>query len=354
MSRHSVHFSSLFFLLSLLVNQTGYSNTIHEENQTMLKRPILWQTSTDVPEKLNPVNLHQVYFREKVDIAKIADELTTSANDPYEASLPMIISANLGDVGHYKLALGKLNEKMDLLNEKPENFERWMRNNSFKAWMLGRVLLSAANMNDPGNIATAKNKMRALLEEKITPEDNMAFNTWAWGYLAALNESEYLSCRKKMLDDSVVLSEKYQAEPGNHDALSNALWAWVMDLSAASAKNYKDYHHIKQKMIELTGKKSITETLETGLLRTEKSNDYPAWALAKVLHAAANMQDWALYDEIKPAVAVSIEAARQTDKKAEYALAITDNQLAIEAEKTLRLRREVPMPSAKRARITSP
>lgn len=152
-----------------------------------------------------------------------------------------------------------------------------------------------------------------------------------------------------MLTSAFELTEKYHANTANHGALSNALWAWVMDLSAASAKNYTDYKSIKMSILQLAGKKSIAEALETGLLRTADSNDYPAWALAKVRLAAAIMQDWKLYDELTPVVTASTEAAKSADAKAEYALAMGDNQWAIEAEKKFRINK-LPEPATKRSK----
>ena len=74
--------------------------------------------------------------------------------------------------------------------------------------------------------------------------------------------------------------------------------------------------------------KQVTQALENSLLRIATSNDYPAWALAKVRLAAAVMRDKELYQEINNPLLSSIEAAKLADAKAEYILAVLNNALA--------------------------
>lgn len=264
------------------------------------------------------------------------DELAKSAKDPYAASLPLIASAGLGDEKRYDATRTQMLNALDTLDKKPDDCPQWMRNNSFKAWMLGRVLLAADNMKDDKTVSQTKNKLSLLLEEKMTKDDNFAFFTWAQGYRAALNKTEYELSKKRMISDSMQLSEKYKVKPTDHGALSDALWGWVMDLSAsANANDKQSYEFVKEQIKSLTREQSVSKALETGLLRTADSNDYPAWALAKVRLAAATMLDKELYQDIDNALISSIESSKKAGAKAEYALAVVDSQLAIQAGKEL-------------------
>lgn len=114
---------------------------------------------------------------QKAEMEKIIDELASSATDPYKASLPLMISASLNDQARYKSSCTNLFKQLKNLQEHPENFEDWMKNNSFKAWMLGRALLAANTMRDDLIVDHVKNIMPSLLEAKAAPEDNPAFAT---------------------------------------------------------------------------------------------------------------------------------------------------------------------------------
>lgn len=285
-----------------------------------------------------PKNLKGIDFSERAKVETIVDDLAKSVADPYAASLPLITSAELGDEKRYKAAHIKMLNTLDVLEKKPENCPEWMRNESFKAWMWGRVLLAADSMGEAKDVEQAKTAISRLLENKMTEKDSLAFYTWAWGYRAALNKTEYGLSEKHMMSDANQLRELYKKDIKNHDALSNALWAYVMNFSAsANANDQKKYDEIKDEMKSLTGEQSVSGSLEKGLLRTEKSNDYPAWALAKIRYAAAVKGDKDLYQELDAVVTSSIEAAEKAGAKAEYALSVVDNQLAILVGKRLML-----------------
>lgn len=264
------------------------------------------------------------------------DELANLAKDPYAASLPLIASAGLGDKNQYYTACAQMLKTLEILDAKPTEFPEWQRSNSFKAWMWGRVLLAADSMADAETITLAKGKLLSLLDKKITKEDNFSYFTWAWGYRAALNQTEYDISHKRMVNDAVQLTEKYKAKQEDHGALSAALWAWVMNLSAsANAGDQHTYALIKEQIKFLTGAESVTKALEIGLLRKSDDNDYPAWALAKVRRAAAIMGDENLYNEISKATESSIEGAKNAEANAEYAISIVENRLATLAGKKL-------------------
>ena len=80
----------------------------------------------------------------------------------------------------------------------------------------------------------SKNKLSSLLNTEITKDDNFAFYTWAQAYDATLNIKEYHIFKSVMMQNATLLSKKSKEDPANHGALSDALWAWVMNLSAAA------------------------------------------------------------------------------------------------------------------------
>jgi hypothetical protein len=310
----------LFLFLAFL---TLFSYTLFAETE-----PMFTQTLKSIPTKIK--NLKNINFEERSKVEALVDELIKAGTDPYTASLPLIAAAELGDAKRYEVSKNQMLKALEMLDEQPTNYSEWMRNNSFKSWMWGRVLLAADSMNDGTTISIAKNKLAVLLEEKITPQDSLAFFTWGWGYRAALDQKEYDASYKKMFDGAMQLTARYRGGKGDHDALSNALWAWVMNLpAAANADDTHKYTWIKQQILFLTGETSVTNAIEKGLLRTAASNDYPAWALAKIRCAAVTMNDKELYQEIDTELNSSISASKDAGAKAEYVLAVLESELAL-------------------------
>ncbi len=316
--------SILFILLGIF--SIAYA---HEEK-------IMFNNKIIITSPNRQKNLDQSHFAERNDIQNIIDELNNSTKDAYAASLPLIASAELGDQSRYIIMLAKMLEQLEVLDKSSE--KNWMQNNSFKAWMWGRILLAADSMNDIATVNKAKDVLKELLKADLTPQDNFAFYTWAWGYRAALDQKQYANSKKRMLNDAVTLTEKYNLS--RDDAmLSDALWAWVMNLQAAAfAEDQETYQWIKEQIKIVCGKETVTAALEEGLLRTLESNDYPAWAMAKIRYAAIVMNDHELYQEIESALTASLDGAKNGNAQAEYALAVLDNQLAIEAAQKLKVR----------------
>lgn len=276
------------------------------------------QVNTQTPARQK--NLAESAFTEKVSLENIIDELTHANTDPYSASLPLIASAELGDKKRYDITL------THMLNSLDKNTQ----DHPFKAWMLGRILLAADDMNDADTIKKARQKLNEYLNE-----DSSAFSAWAWGYRAALDSKNYALYKKSMLDAAETLTKKYQTSP-NHEALSNALWAWVMNLQAAAfAGDQKSYHWIKEQIKLIAEENSVSLSLKKGLLRTAQSNDYPAWAMAKTRYSAIIINDKELYQEIEIPLMTSIDSAQKENIKAEYVLSVLDNQLAIFANQNL-------------------
>jgi hypothetical protein len=279
-------------------------------------------------------NLQRIDFKERKFIEKTIDELNSTAKDPYAASLPLIMSAGLGDKKRYALSSQTMLFTLASLDEKPLHFPEWMRSQSFKAWMWGRLLLAADSVGDKKLINQSEQQLSSLLSNKN--KDSLAFFTWAQAYHAAFNKMSYDKYKIAMLKNAVILTNNAKKHPENHGALSDALWAWVMNLSAAAMMNDQDsYIMIKKQILALTNAKSVTESLEMGLVRTADSNDYPAWALGKVRLAAAKMHDHALYHEMNEIVQSSIAGAKEAGAKAEYGLAVIENQLAREAHQLM-------------------
>jgi len=317
----SIRFFTLIFSLFFIA---GASNSYAAAQET----PQMFATSVIQPST-NPKNLAGVSFNERAEVEGIVDDLEKSAADPYAASLPLIASAELGDANRYSLSLSKMLVLLVQLNKTPDAFPEWMRNNSFKAWMWGRVLLAADAVNDVPAVIKSKRKLAVLLNSGMTKDDNLAFFAWAEGYLATLNNHTYLVSQQKMTKDAIELTNEYSIKP-THAALSNALWAWVMALPAsANAQKIDPYNQTKKQMTSLTFTQSVVDAIQTGLLRTADSNDYPAWALAKVRVAAAVMHDEDLYQQINGALTSSLADAKKAGAKAEYALGVLENQLAM-------------------------
>src|SRR6185312_11059639 len=98
--------------------------------------------------------------------------------------------------------------------------------------------------------------------------------------------------------------------------------------AAARAHDRATYEAIKTK---ITGNETVSTALAHGLSHTAASNDYPAWALAKVRLAAATIGDEALFLALKAPVEASIAEAKAittNGAKAEYSFAVLDNKLA--------------------------
>lgn len=248
--------------------------------------------------------------------------------DSYTASIPLLANAELGDLKHYKESRKNMLKNLAALERKPDSHKEWMRNNGFKAWMWGRVLLAAATIKDEKKVEKAKLQLDSLFA-KQTEKDNLAFFTWARAYAATLNKTEYTNLRDRMVNDAEQLTKIYQKQE-TQSTKSNALWAWVMNLyAAAKTNNTEDYFLFKKDMMKVANTTSVTEALTTGLLRrTPDSNDYPAWALAIACHAAAIIGD--KEEELVEATRSSINKAGKGT--AEYILAVVNLESALGSE----------------------
>ena len=266
------------------------------------------------------------------NVEQTITELSNTAKDPYEASLALMASAEIGANTQYLNSHQKIIDMLTILDKTPEKYDQWMRNNSFKAWMYGRILSSANSIHNIVHAQQSQQKLSLLLNLPLTSQDNFSFHAWARGYLAGSNEKEYRISKEKMMEDARQLSINYKQKKGT---LADALWAWIMNLEAAAKEgDRKTYDDIKLEMQALTKTNTVTNALTQGLLRTTQSNDYPAWGLAKVRLAAAKMHDPILYGEIESALDNSTESAQKLTGQGEYILAFIENQLARKLAKT--------------------
>lgn len=238
------------------------------------------------------------------------DGLLKQATDSYSASIPLLACGLLGDKARFIDSLNKIN--LYLKNE-PDN--------GFKAWLYGRILLSAQSIeNEQAMIETKSFLINYFATKK---EDKSACATWAMGYLAAFDQDSFEEYKDQLTAYSKELTAKYflnKSENGNNpdkidqiqSDLSDAVWAWVMFLQAAAFSSDKvTYEKIIYEIKNITKQDSLAETLESCLLRTKASNDYPAWALGIVALSAASMSDDINFEQLKNAASESLKIAVQ-------------------------------------------
>ena len=275
-------------------------------------------------------NLSSIDFSAKDEVEWMLNTLEKSANNPYFASLVLIASAELGDQYLYSQTLENMRDMLTNFDKNtflfPENYPEEMQNSSFMAWMWGRIGLAAKSMDDQQTVTESIKKLHEILEKEIAPP-NLAFSTWAWGSLAALEYNLGIVVAEGFTDS---LIERCAEHPTPKD-LAETIWALVLNLSAAASFNDRDrYDKIKRKITLLTQNESISAGIISGLSSSIESTDYPAWALAKVCLAATMMHDDPLYNEINGSTTMDalIQEAQANAQIAEYSLAVIETTLA--------------------------
>lgn len=281
----------------------------------------LQQESTKLPKNLSMIN-----YPGKSAVTESIKQLylTSDSNDAYLLSIPLIASAQQGDKKIYATVLEKI---QIALNKMPNDY--------FKAWILGRVLLAADSMGDKPTLAMMKSQLKLILAvpfNKPFADIDYAFYAWAFGYLALLNKHEYKIIQSQLLESAQNLTTVYY-QTRTHDALSNAVWAWVLDLQAASYANDKPtYFYILNQIKLITNKSTINEALTDAFVRTDTSSDYPAWGMGIVKLSASTIQDQLLHNELKSALKLSIDEAKKWGSQANQT---PENQWKAKAEATL-------------------
>ncbi len=297
------------------------------------------------PEFNNEIikNLHNRNYKERSLVNENIKSLSEpAASDAYKLSIVLLASAQQGDENFYKTTLLKMQTSLNAVTQ-----------NSYKTWLLGRLLLASDSIADRQVVMETESELTALLNDKSTAKDN--FSAWAWGYLAAINNQDYKTAKKEMLAAANTLTEQYQQEKlitkdqkKLQGMLSDALWAWTMDAQAATdANDQETFNYILTQIKLVTGQKTIALALSTGLLRVPGSNDYPAWALGIVRLSAATIGDRHLYHELRKPLKKSIQdantAMKSTDKNDAYSATaeMTLAELNLELGK-LRWKQQLP------------
>lgn len=281
-------------------------------------------------------NLEKAGFAEKLYITtKIESLLSDPKNDAYALSMPLLVSAQLGNKGLYRESLNRMNTAMEQIESGP-----------FKAWLYGRILFATHSIKDGNGEFKTQSVLSGLLDGLIKDDLNRAdrFTVWSLGYIAALNKTEFNKARDPMLAGANYLTDAYfkinsstASEEKKQEARSDALWAWVMISQAAANANEKDsYQYAINQMLSITKQSSIGEALTKGLLRTAASNDYPAWAIGIVRLAAQTVGDETRYDELNEPLNKSTYEAKTGEKIQETLLAMVNAQLAFERENNIK------------------
>ncbi|MBA3816258.1 MAG: hypothetical protein H0X29_07010 [Parachlamydiaceae bacterium] len=245
----------------------------------------------------------------------------TDQSSSYQLTISLLLSSQLGDVELYTEVLKKIYTNLGLtFKTTPEEFQSivagWEGQVSFNIWLLGRVLVSADNMQDKHTGSRVASLMHSSLTtiEKVDP-----FSTWAWGYLAAhyaSDKKEYPYYRIQMLESTEAL--KKQAIEKEKD---NVQWALRMDiLAAGNSGDRETYNKLLQEFKEWTGKETISKAI-----LTIPKEDFTAWALAIVRIAAAKVKDIDTYQEL----ALTLEQAiKDSPSEQDKLLAEVNNLLS--------------------------
>lgn len=316
-------FSSLFTCLATTLNTVSFAETTQvETNQTCREEVLMKYT-----------NLQKAKFRGKLYLTVKTEALLNNAkDDAYQLSMPLLVSAQLGNKALYQKALIRMNKAMDAMEDSP-----------FKAWIYGRILLAAQGIKDEKTVSKTLTGLTNLLDGFIKNDGTGLdrFTVWSLGYLAALDMTEFMRAKDNLLAGANALTDAYFTINAKEDATedqkqekrSDALWAWVMiSQAAANAHQRESFDYAIEQMLRITKELSIGEALTKGLLRTAASNDYPAWASSLVSLAAETLPDRSVYDALQDPLQASIQAAKKGNHLPEMLLAIVNKQLAIERD----------------------
>lgn len=235
---------------------------------------------------------------EKGNLRKVLAEVhdSTDLTNSYQLSIPLLVSAQLGDQDLYRKVKTRMFQNLELSDglKTDELLSKWGQKASFNLWLLGRVLVSADQIKDEPTRSQVAFWMQEALEAQETVD---AFSAWAWGYLAA-DAKRYPYCLGKMLDATAAL--KTQAGEKEKD---NVQWALVMDLLAAgNAGDFATYQKLMEEFKDWVNKPSISEAV-----MTIPPQGFTAWALALVRVAAAQLGDSETCSEIQVALQEAIQ-----------------------------------------------
>lgn len=275
-------------------------------------------------------NLNNARFQNKFYIkTKFPNLLSPEIKDAYPLSLPLLISAQLGNKILYLQSLIRMNQAMKQLDPEP-----------FKAWMYGRMLFAAHSIKDQRRETEISFALKTLISN-LTKEDSTRldrFTTWSLGYYAALSKANFNETKDLLNDGGNYLTTQYFKTLSSgasiekvQESRSDALWAWVLILQAAANGADEDvYNYAVEQILEITKKATLGQALTVGLLRTAASNDYPAWALGIAAISAQTIENKDQYDEALSQLNTSIDEAKKGNNLPEALLALVNRELAIE------------------------
>lgn len=305
-------FFSIFFITLLIILEIFPFSELHAFPESKKEVDVM-QTRIIKNLKNHP---YSGRFMINENLEKLVKE--TENGDAYQLSLPLLASAQQGDEKTYNKILPKMKKALAHISGNDKN--------SYKAWLLGRMLLAADVLGE--KTVAIKIRMTTILQSKFTKKDE--YFAWALGYLASSSPTEYKKYKQEMMNTAYALNNIYEnAKENQQTHLSNALWAWVMNLqAAANAKDQETYNKILNEIKKITQTFSISSALTTGLQRTSQSNDYPAWALSIVYRAAKKMEDRPLIFELENSLSNSIQEAKKANANAEMILSELNKALA--------------------------
>ena len=278
-------------------------------------------------------NLENTGFPEKFKMTTNLESLLMhTKDDAYALSMPLLISSQLGNRELYKKSISRMNKAMTQLAADP-----------FKAWMYGRILISAHNIDDRETVAKTQITLSTLLDDLVKSDTTRfdRFTIWALGYIAATSKDEFSKARAPMIAGGNYLTKEYLniyardvSEEKKQEARSDALWAWVMiSQAAANSGEKEEFENAINQMLTITQQTSIGTALSVGLLRTAASNDFPAWAMGIVRLAAQVIGDETRYSELEAPLNTSISEAEVGNYRQDALLASVNSQLAMERAK---------------------
>lgn len=246
-------------------------------------------------------------------------------NDICSLSRFLLINALKKNYKIYEKILAIILNKLNSLSKKDD---------TLKAWMLGRILQAAYYIGDDRVIANTKTELETLLIKTDMPHDS--FNAWAWAYMVSCDSETYYQYKNNMLTAVLKLTEKYKSKLADgykrNDAIlqnlaTDIIWAWVMALQAvAKSKDKETYDFILFQIKSMAVESTISESLSINLT----PDDYPAWAFAIMRISAAEMRDEVLYNSLELPLNKFLQLAVEHKRDDEIALAELNAILATE------------------------
>ncbi len=242
------------------------------------------------------------------DLKKLVEEVP---NNPYSLSLPLMASAFLGNAQIYSNLRNQIIPMLNNINQP-----------GFKAWLLGRVFLASTTIMDTDTSQSIKLELSKLVDGDSTrgeiTDPDYSMLLWGMEYLISNDRDSYLLKREDLSFNLDRLMEAAKSRSLDHELVSNVVWVHVLAISASTIINDNEmYQHAIRNVNNIFAKNNIGDSLITGLIRNDKSSDYPAWAVAIVASAAKKLNDESNYRLLFPLAEQSIQEAKSWGEKQE-------------------------------------